>query len=226
METITPAMQEYLAEIYRIASYQSDPYVSTSVLADRLKRSAPAIVRMASRLREEGCIEHELYRGIRLTPQGEAQALLNIRRHRIVEVFMVKVMGFGWEEIHDEADALARNVSEAVLARMEAMTNYPRRCPHGEPIPSADGHIIIPRDFPLVELEPICELTISRVNTHDAEKLSYLNQIHLTPGQEIDLLARQPFNGPLRLRIGRDEQVIGAELAGALRVSYRAEYQP
>lgn len=214
----THVMQEYLAEIYRIASYQNDPYVSTSILAERMEKTAPAIVRMASRLHTLNLIEHERYQGIRLTPKGEQEALLSIRRHRIVEVFLVKVMGFGWHEVHKEADSMAATVTDRVLTRMDEMAGFPRRCPHGEPIPDKHGVMPAINDMALVEVDPRPNLTISRVNTHDPDKLRYLRDISLVPGQKVDLVSRAPFNGPLRLKIGRDEQVIGVELAGALRV--------
>ncbi len=214
-------MQDYLAEIYRIAAYQQEAYVSTSELADRMRKTAPAVVRMASRLDEAGFIEHERYQGIRLTQRGEREALASIRRHRIVESFLVKVMGLGWHEVHDESDQLAGAVSEKLLAHMEKMAGYPTRCPHGEPIPTREGIMPQVDDVPLAELEPEQKLVISRVNTHDPEKLIYLQEIRLVPGQAIDLVARAPFNGPLRLRIERDEQVIGVELARALRVCQR-----
>lgn len=224
MPTTTTVMQDYLAEAYRIASYQSEPYVSTSDLAERMHKTAPAVVRMASRLREAGLIEHEPYQGIRLTELGEREALQSIRRHRIVEVFLVKVMGFGWHDVHDEAEAVANSVTDTLLERMEEMVEYPKRCPHGEPIPSADGYMPAIIDVPLIDLEPEKSLTISRVNTHDVDKLKYLADIHLTPGKDVDLIARAPFNGPLRLRIGQAEQVIGTELAGALRVCEQGQF--
>jgi DtxR family Mn-dependent transcriptional regulator len=217
-------MQDYLAEAYRIASYQDHEYVSTSELADRLHKTAPAVVRMASRLREAGLIEHEPYQGVRLTPSGEREALISIRRHRIVEAFLVNVMGFGWHEVHDEGEELASSVTQRVLDRMEEMAGMPRRCPHGEPIPTRDGIMPKIEDVALAELEPTQELTVSRVNTHDADKLMYLHEIRLTPGQDIELISRAPFNGPLRLRIDRDEQVIGGELAEAVRACNRGHF--
>jgi DtxR family transcriptional regulator, Mn-dependent transcriptional regulator len=221
---ITSVMQEYLAEIYRIAAYQDSAYVSTSVLAARMNKTAPAIVRMASRLKEAKLIEHELYQGITLTPEGQYQALLAIRRHRILEVFLVKVMGLGWHEVHDECDRLGE-ISDKLMARMEEMAGCPRRCPHGEPIPNAKGIMPWLKDMNLTDLDPVQEITVSRVHTHEPEKLLYLKEINLVPGQEITLLNRAPFNGPLRLKIGRNEQVIGIELAGAIRVCARGDFE-
>ncbi len=223
------AMQEYLAETYRIAHYQKDdPYVSTSALSSVMGVTAPAVTRMVQRLREAGYLEHEPYQGIRLTREGEFEALMNIRRHRLVERFLVDVMKFSWHEVHLAADELGANVSDKVVARMEAMAGYPRRCPHGEPIPSADGHMPEVRDYPLNTAEQDSDLVISRANSHDEEKLKYLDQLGAKPGVKIHLIERAPFNGPIRLRVGSDEtsptHFIGHELGGLLRVCSEEEF--
>ena len=219
--SISPVMQEYLAEAYRIATYQESPYVSTSALAQEMGVSAPAVARMATRLREAGYIEHEPYQGMKLTTVGQREALNAIRRHRLTEIFLVKVMGFGWHEVHDEADALGLSVTDRVVERMEEMADFPTRCPHGEPIPNRDGVMPKVDDTPLAEVEPPQELVVSRVHTHDTAILMYLEELGLLPGTPIKLVSRAPFNGPLRLEINRYEQVIGAELAGVLRVSLK-----
>ncbi len=216
---IGPVMQEYLAEAYRLVHYQGDPYISTSALAERMNVTPPAVAAVVQRLKKRGLIEHEPYRGMKLTPQGEHEALMSIRRHRLSEIFMVKVMGFGWHEVHDEADAMGAVISDTVAARMEQMAGYPTRCPHGEPIPTADGVMPLVVDAPLSDIEAPASLTISRVNSHDPEVLKYLATLNLIPGQAIKLISRAPFNGPLRLSIGVQEQVIGFELAKVLRVS-------
>jgi DtxR family Mn-dependent transcriptional regulator len=213
------AMQEYLAEAYRIAYYQPDSsYVSTSALAEVLGVSAPAVTRMVQRLKEAGYLEHEPYRGITLTGAGEQEALRHIRKHRLVEVFLVDVMGFGWHEVHDAADSLGEAVSEMVVTRMDQMADFPRRCPHGEPIPSASGTMPRVVDFPLNEATVGESFVISRVSTHDAEQLAYLGALGLKPGARLTLIGRAPFNGPIQLEVGKDFPVIGHELAGRLRV--------
>ena len=213
------AMQEYLAEAYRLAYYQNNnAYISTSALAEVMGVSAPAVTRMVQRLKEAGYLEHEPYRGVSLTPVGERAALMNIRRHRLVEVFLVGVMKFGWHEVHDQADDLGVAVSDAVVERMERMAGYPRRCPHGEPIPTADGRMPRVVDAPLSEAEPSSELVISRVNTHDMDKLAYLGELGLKPGRHFTLNSRAPFNGPLQLQLDDRTLTIGHELAGVLRI--------
>jgi DtxR family transcriptional regulator, Mn-dependent transcriptional regulator len=217
------AMQEYLAEAYRLAYYQeNDPYISTSALAEVMHVSAPAVTRMVQRLREAGYLEHEPYKGILLTQRGEIEAISTIRRHRLVEVFLVDVMGFGWHEVHDAADSLGESVTDRIVTRMDEMANFPRRCPHGEPIPTANGEMPRVRDFALSDAAPERDYIISRVNSHDADKLNYLGQLGLKPGTAFTLVSRAPFNGPLQLRISGQSsdvpQVIGHELAGVLRV--------
>ncbi len=212
--------QEYLAEAYRLVHYHPEnPYISTSALAERVGVSAPAVAAVVERLKRGGFVEHEPYRGMKLTPKGEHEALMNIRRHRLTEVFLVKVMGFGWHEVHDEADEIGAVITERIASRMEEMAGYPTRCPHGEPIPSADGVMPEVVDEPLSETIAPADLVVSRVHTHDPEILKYLATLCLTPGQPIKLVHRAPFNGPLRLRVGNQEQVIGHELAQVLRVS-------
>ncbi|MCA9912015.1 MAG: metal-dependent transcriptional regulator, partial [Anaerolineae bacterium] len=203
MAAASAAMQEYLAETYRIAYYQpNNPYVSTSALANVLGVSAPAVTRMVQRLKEAGYLEHEPYRGISLTQEGEREALANIRSHRLVERFLVDVMGFGWHEVHDAADELGAVVSSRMVHRIAEMTNFPHRCPHGEPIPTEDGFMPRVVDYPLHDVAVGQEYIISRVNTHDADKLQYFEVLGLRPGTRIELTQRAPFNGPLHIQLG------------------------
>lgn len=225
--SISTAMQEYLAEAYRLAYYNDgEPYVSTAALAEVMNVSAPAVTRMVQRLKDAGYVEHEPYKGIYLTSEGEFEALMSIRRHRLVERFLVDVMNFGWHEVHDTADNLGIAVSDHVVNRMEKMAGYPRRCPHGEPIPTAEGHMPRVKDYPLSEIEfrPERQLVISRVATHDDKKLHYLDTLGLVPGVRFSLISRAPFNGPLHLKFGDKVQVIGHELAGVLRVCSEEEF--
>lgn len=223
--TATDSMQEYLAEAYRIACYQPEsPYVSTSALAEEMQVSAPAVTRMVQRLKQAGFLDHEPYRGIRLTKAGEREALANIRRHRLVERFLVDVMGFGWHEVHDDADDMGLVVSDVLVDKMDEMSGYPKRCPHGEPIPTADG--LMPRviDYPLSEVDVERDYLISRVHTHDPHKLRYFSELALEPGKRFRLVMRAPFKGPLQLQVDGQTRFLGHELAGAVRVCSEAEY--
>jgi DtxR family transcriptional regulator, Mn-dependent transcriptional regulator len=224
--TASPAMQEYLAEAYRIASYQeNNPYISTSALAEVMHVSAPAVTRMVQRLRDDGYLEHEPYRGIKLTSKGEKEALMNIRRHRLVERFLVDVMGFGWHEVHDSADELGGVVSNTLVERMNTMAGEPRRCPHGEPIPTKNG--VMPRvvDYLLSDVNAQTEYIVSRCNTHDEGKLRYLDTLGIKPGVKLFLIDCAPFNGPLQIRVHDKTHFIGHELAKILRVCSQKEFE-
>jgi DtxR family transcriptional regulator, Mn-dependent transcriptional regulator len=220
-DKISDTMREYLGEIYRLG--QGEAWVSTTALAEELNVSGPASVRMVHRLHEGGLVDHLPYKGIRLTPNGKKVALLNIRRHRLVERFLVDILKFGWHEAHDEADSLQKGMTQIIEDRIDVLMGHPTACPHGEPIPDRNGVMPDFEDKPLTVVAPGRKGNITRVRTREPEKLIYLAEIGLTPGAPFELVSRAPFNGPLRLKIGQHEQVIGKELAAALWVYCPAE---
>jgi len=222
---VSATMQEYLAEAYRLAYYQdNNPYVSTSALAEAMGVSAPAVTRMVQRLQDRGYLEHQAYQGLRLTPAGEREALAHLRRHRLVECFLVTIMGFAWHEVHALAGEFEPVVSDAVIQRMAAMIESPLRCPHGEPIPTADGIMPSVVDYPLAEVEAGRDYVVSRVNTYEVEKLHYCAALGLSPGTAFQFVERAPFDGPLQLRVGEQTHFIGQALAIMLRVCSRGEF--
>ncbi len=212
----SPAMREYLAEIYRLQ--EDTPTVSTTSLAERLGVTAPAIPRMLKRLKSAGYVKHIPYQGVELAELGRQEALRELRRHRTLEVFLVDVMGFQWDEVHEHADALGKGLTDAVAERMAEMTGFPSRCPHGEPIPDQEGQMPQIKDTCLINLTVGFKGTISRVRTNEPERLQYFGSLGLVPGAQFEIVGRAPFNGPLRLRLGRDEVVLGVELVKALWV--------
>ena len=211
------AMREYLAEIYRLQ--EDSPTVSTTSLADRLNVSPPAIPRMLKRLQSVGYVKHVPYQGVELTELGREEALREIRRHRILEVFLVNVMGFTWDETHEHADDLSPGLNDRLTERMAEMTGQPARCPHGEPIPDHDGRLPVVNDVCIVNLGVGHRGAVSRVRTHEPEKLRYFASLGLVPGVGVEIMGRAPFNGPMRLRVGREDVVIGYELMKSLWVT-------
>ena len=210
------AMREYLAEIYRLQ--EDAPTVSTTSLADRLHVSAPAVPRMLKRLRNAGYVKHKPYQGIELTPRGREEALRELRRHRILEVFLVNVMGFTWDEAHEHADEMGKGLNDTITQRMAEMTSNPSRCPHGEPIPDAEGILPEIKDVCIMNLGVGHVGKVSRVRTHDPERLKYFKTLGLVPGADFEIMGRAPFNGPMRQRVGRDDVVLGVELTKSLWV--------
>lgn len=215
------AMREYLAEIYRLQEDSS--MVSTTALAERLNVSAPAVPRMLRRLRNAGYVKHIPYQGFELTELGQEEALKEIRRHRILEVFLVNIMGFSWDEAHEHADDLGIGLNDTIVARMAEMTDNPRRCPHGEPIPDEEGVLPPIEDVCIINLGVGHKGEISRVRTHEPERLQYFATLGLTPGAKFEIVGRAPFNGPMRLRVGREDVVLGVELTRSLWVTPQSQ---
>lgn len=211
------AMREYLAEIYRLQ--EDSPTVSTTSLAERLNVSAPAVPRMLKRLKSAGYVKHIPYQGVELTERGRTEALKEIRRHRILEVFLVNIMGFSWDEVHEHAEELGKGLNDVISQRMAEMTQFPARCPHGEPIPDESGQLPNLEDISIINLGVGYKGVVSRVRTDDPEKLKYFASLGLIPGASFEIVGRAPFNGPMRLNVGREEVVLGVNLTEALWVS-------
>lgn len=219
-DDLSATMRDYLTEIYRLSDRGdgSSGYIGTSALADLLDVSAPAVNRMVTKLKDSTLLEHEPYQGIRLTEKGQREALKELRRHRIAEAFLVNVMGFGWHEVHAEADHMSGGLSEAITERMSEMAGYPTHCPHGEPIPSAEGVLPPLTDFLLSDAEAGHELEITRVRTRESDRLEYMAALGLMPGKHLSVIHKAPFNGPLQLKVGSEYRIVGHNLAELIRV--------
>lgn len=214
--TVSPAMRRYAAEIYRLQ--QDYEQVSLSLLSSHVEASAQAISTMVKRLNKSGYLVHEPYKGVRLTADGEKIAMPSLRRHRLTEVFLVKVMQYDWASAHELSDVFERGVNEELEDRMDELAGHPTRCPHGEPIPSKTGVMPQVKDEPLVNVPSGSECIVSRVRTHDADKLRYIAEIGLVPGKPFHLLSCAPFKGPLKLEMKPHDHIIGYELSQSLWV--------
>jgi DtxR family Mn-dependent transcriptional regulator len=216
---LSATMRDYLAEIYRLGdSVERDGYVTTSALAESLMVSAPAVNRMVTKLKSLGLLNHEPYKGISLTPGGEREALLKLRNQRIAECFLVNVMGFGWHEVHAEADRMSSAMSDSITDRMMEMAGSPTHSPHGEPIPDADGNVVHLDDIALANGEIETEYIVTRILTREADRLEYIAALGLTPGAELHLIHVAPFEGPMQLKLKNEYRIIGNNLAQLIRV--------
>jgi len=214
--TVSPAMRRYAAEIYRLQ--QDNEQVSLSLLSSYVESSAQAISTMVKRLHKNGYLVHEPYRGVRLTSEGEKIAMPALRRHRLTEVFLVKIMKYDWASAHELSDVFERGVNDELEDRMDELAGHPTRCPHGEPIPSKDGVIPVVKDEPLVNVPSGSDCVVSRVRTHEAGKLHYLAELCLTPGTAFHLLSCAPYQGPLRLQMKAQDHIIGHEISKSIWV--------
>lgn len=213
-EALTRSVEDYLKTIYEVAG--GGGVAATRDIAQALDLSPASVSGMVKRLSEQGLLEHAPYRGVQLTGEGRRVALRMVRRHRLIESYLVANLGYSWDTVHDEAERLEHAVSDALVERMAAALGHPGADPHGDPIPDANGEIAELASVPLAEVEPGALVEIRRVRAGDPELLRYLAGLGLTPGMALEVLAHEPFRGPVRVRIGETERVIGHEVAQRL----------
>jgi DtxR family Mn-dependent transcriptional regulator len=173
---------------------------------------------MLRKLAALGLVEHEPYRGVRLTERGRRVALEVIRHHRLVELFLVKSLGMTWDEVHAEAEVLEHALSEELEELIAAKLGNPTVDPHGDPIPSRELKLAETPALALTELEPGDKATFVRISDAEPEMLRFLGERGIVPGTKLELVERQPFDGPLFVRVGRKVHPLGAVLARAMRV--------
>lgn len=213
-ESLTRSVEDYLKVIYELAP--EGRAAATSQIAHALELSPASVSGMVKRLSEQGLLEHAPYKGVQLTEHGRRAALRMVRRHRIIESYLVAFLGYSWDTVHDEAERLEHAVTDELIERMSAALGNPGFDPHGDPIPDADGAIAELDCTPLSEVETGTRVEIRRVRVGSADLLRYLASRELRPGVEIEILEREPFRGPITLRADGREQVLGHEVAEQL----------
>ena len=213
---LTTAVQDYAKAIYTLES--RDGAASTTDLAELLEVRPASVSGMLRKLAALGLVEHERYRGVRLTARGRRVALEVIRHHRLVELFLVESLGMTWDEVHDEAEVLEHALSEQLEELIATKLGDPTVDPHGEPIPSRELKLAETSALALTELEPGDAATFVRISGAEPEMLRFLGERGIVPGTRLELIERQPFDGPLFVRVGRKVHPLGAVLARAMHV--------
>lgn len=210
-ETYSEAIEDFLKAVYLLQ--QEQERVQTSQLAEALAITAPSTTEMAKKLARAKLVSHEPYRGIRLTPAGERIALEIVRHHRLIELFLVEALGFRWDEVHDEAERLEHAMSDRLAERIAEYLGDPRFDPHGDPIPSAAGDVQELALTPLSAWPLDTPGVVTRLLNQAPDLLRYLSGKGLTPGAQIAVVRRDPFDGPLTLRTPAGEQVVNPNVA-------------
>jgi DtxR family transcriptional regulator, Mn-dependent transcriptional regulator len=204
-------------------------HISTSLMRERLEALEPdgqlsdaTVTQLFKWLAERGYVDHTPYHGVTLTSKGVTAAAELVRHHRLLELFLVRVMGFNLDEVDAEAERLEHAISEAFEDRMDALLGHPTEDPHGDPIPSRAGAVTAAPTQPLSDLEPGQQAIVRRVSDDDSEKLRYLSTLGLVPGAPVRVRERAPFGGPLRVQVGDDESgqehAVGPQLAADIGV--------
>jgi DtxR family Mn-dependent transcriptional regulator len=214
----TQAVQDYAKAIYSL-SRRGARTVATSALADRLGVSPASASAMVKRLAELGFVSHEPYRGVLLTEAGEKVALEVIRHHRLIELYLAEALGMSWDRVHDEAEVLEHAISGELSDLIAQKLGEPTHDPHGDPIPTRDGQIEEAATRSLADSQPGERVVLTRVSDADPAMLRYLGERGIEPGTPLEVVGREPFGGPLNVRVGGADLPLGLGLARAMRVS-------
>jgi DtxR family transcriptional regulator, Mn-dependent transcriptional regulator len=205
------AMSKYLRVIY-VLSFKAPP-VLTSAVAARLGVAAPSVSAMLHRLDAAGLVAGSGGGGIVLSEHGQRHARDVVRRHRLIETFLVQAAGMSWDEVHHEAEAMQHAVSDLLIDRIDAALRHPRHDPHGDPIPPPSGDHVEDWPPPLADEAAGGGFRVDRVSDEDSAALRYLASLGVRPGVVLRVLEREPFGGPLWVEIEGQRRALGTPLA-------------
>lgn len=216
----TKALEDYLKIIYKLEdSGAQDKGVQTSLIAERLSISQASVSNMIKKLAEQKFISYAPYHGVSLTPSGRKIALNMVRKHRILELYLVERLGFSWDEVDEEAEILEHAISDKLANKMWEDLGRPTEDPHGSPIPSVTGEFVAQNLTPLTQIPMNTAVTVKRIKNRSPEELRYLANIGLTTGVNLVIKNIAPLNGPLLVEVNHKElHAIDYRLAMALKV--------
>ena len=200
VDDLTSVTQDYLKAIWMSQEW-NDAKVTTKVLAEKLSISPSTASEGIRKLADQGLVEHEPYGGVSLTDEGRLAAVAMVRRHRLLETYLVRELGYGWDEVHDEAEVLEHAISDRMLDRIDAKLGHPTRDPHGDPIPAADGRVATPPARRLADCADDESATVARISDADPAMLRYFDDVGITLDARVRVLARRDFAGLLSIAV-------------------------
>jgi DtxR family Mn-dependent transcriptional regulator len=213
----TAAVEDYAKAIYSLTGWGPET-ASTNDLAARLGVKPGSVSAMIKKLDDAGLVERVPYHGVRLTADGTRVALGVLRRHRLLELFLAEVLDVPWERVHDEAEVLEHALSEDLTELISTKLGDPSFDPHGDPIPGPDLKLSETATENLASMETGQRATFVRVSDSNSQMLAYLSQCGISVGDKLEMVERQPFDGPVSIRIEGEVHVLGLRLAEAMRV--------
>src|SRR3954447_5333549 len=216
-DSISAAVEDYAKAIYALQVAAGGP-VTNNALAERLGVSAASASNMVKKLDGLGLVEHVPYHGVVLTPAGRRVALEVLRHHRLLELYLAQSLGVPWDRVHDEAEVLEHHISEELEELIAKALGNPTHDPHGDPIPTRELEILEEVACTLDSLEPGQRGRFTRISDQNPEMLRYLADRGIAPGDDFEVMDKQPFGGPLFVRFGDETHVVGGLLAAAMRV--------
>lgn len=215
----TTSVENYLKAIYKLSGpLADDEKVKPKAIADHLEVSLPSVTSMMKSLRADLLVHYESYRGVRLTCEGEKKALRVVRKHRLVEMFLVETLSFPWSEVHAEAELLEHAISDRLEASIAEFLGHPKFDPHGDPIPTVDGELTRRELRVLSELEIGDNAKIARVLSQKVDVLKHLTILELVPGATFHVENKLSFDGQMTVKTGKGVCEISQTLAAVLLV--------
>ena len=208
---LSQALEDYLKVIYVLET--DGEKATTTAIAQALDVSNASVTNMLKKLAGMNLIVHESYKGAELSPAGKKVALEILRHHRLLELYLKEVMGYSWDEVHDEAEKLEHHISEQFEDRIAELLNHPTHDPHGDPIPTKDGVMPEKATLALNEAEINTLYMLGRVRDQNPELLRYLEQQGVLPGVELTIIEKAPFDGPINLKIDGELISLGFPIA-------------
>ncbi|MGP6173862.1 metal-dependent transcriptional regulator [Corynebacterium sp. A21] len=208
--------QDYLKAIWNVAEYSGEP-AALGELAARVGQKTTTAAEAIRRLASKGLVENEPYRGITLTEAGRELAVAMVRRHRLLETFLVQVLGYSWDEVHEDAELLEHSVSDRFVARIDAHLGHPARDPHGDPIPDAEGQLPPVEWISLAAVVAGDTVTVEQADDRDPQLLRYLSAHGLIPGTQLTVLG-PPVAGMLKVEVAGEDVVLAETSLADIRV--------
>jgi DtxR family Mn-dependent transcriptional regulator len=215
--TPSKSVEDFLKAVFTLQ--QQEERVSTNTLGDALNIKAPSVTDMAQRLVAAGLVDYQKYRGVVLTEAGREIALKVIRRHRLIELYLMRELGYELREVHGEAERLEHAVSDHFVEAIARKLGNPQLDPHGDPIPSAEGVIAEQHLQPLTEVAPGVKVMIARLKTSDPEMIQHMLDRGFKLNARIEVIERDPFNGPITAQVEGKRRVIGHHVAENILVA-------
>ncbi|MEO1022331.1 MAG: metal-dependent transcriptional regulator [Bacteroidota bacterium] len=209
--TISQSIEDYLKVIYVLNTEEEG--ASTTAIAEAVGVSSASVTNMLKKLSGMGLITYQQYKGAELTEAGTRIALEVLRHHRLLELYLKEIMGYSWDEVHDEAEKLEHHISEQFEDRIAELLNHPTHDPHGDPIPSKDGVMPEMAQLSVSDAEEGKSYIIGRVKGQDPELLRFLEKEGIIPGVKLTVLEKTPFEGPVKVLLEKTEQTIGNVIA-------------
>jgi DtxR family Mn-dependent transcriptional regulator len=210
--------EDYIKNIYKL--HRHGAKVTTSALAASLQLSDPSITDMLKRLSEKGLVRYEPYQGVELTREGKRMALKIVRRHRLWEMFLVQFLGFSWDRVHDEAERLEHETSDAVEQALDRVLGFPSADPHGDPIPSVDGDLLRTEYTALTEFDEGDTVRVSRISDADPEILQHATRLGLGLNTQMTVKEKMAFDGSFVVKVGTRNKFLSNQVAKAIFVDH------